>query len=143
MLTPVIEHRKIVVAMVVLFLVLTSSFGFCQGNNSKLFKQLQKEAKEINATLPQMISKEIQMIRVIARSYNEIALVCKTLFYQVSDLDITTMESALKPQTQRSLCSDPDVLEMMKRGISYTYVYFDKNDKYIGEFTVTPGDCGF
>lgn len=143
MINSFIDNRKIIISMSIMFLVLTSSFGFCKENNSKLFKQLQKEAEKINATLPQMISKEIQIIRVVARNYNELALVNKTLFYEASDLDITTMESALKPQTLRSLCSDPDVLEMMKRGISYTYVYFDKTDKYIGEFTVTPGDCGF
>lgn len=132
-----------IMAVIVMFILLTPISGMCQTNKSIQYKQLQKEAGLMNATLPQMISKEIQLVRVVVRDYNEIAFVFKTLFYNVSELNINKLETALKPQTKNSICSKPDTLELIKRGVSYTYVYHDKENNYIGEFSVTPKDCGF
>ena len=120
---------KQILAMAVMFIVLTPSMGLCQRDSTDLYRQLQKFAEEINATLPKMISKEIQMRKVVVRENNEVAIISKTLFYTVSDLNISGLESALKPGTKNSICSKPDTVLLMKRGVSFTYVYYDKNNQ--------------
>ena len=124
-------------------LLLIPSIGLCWGSKKKQYRQLQETAGEMNETLPQMISNEIQLVRVVAPAYNEMEYVMKTLLYSINDLNINAIERTLKPPTKNSICSSPDSLEMIKRGIIYTYVYYDKNNIYIGKFSVTPKDCGY
>ncbi|MBF0398614.1 MAG: hypothetical protein HQK78_17700 [Desulfobacterales bacterium] len=128
---------------ILICLLLIPSIGLCWGSKKKQYNELQKVAGEINEALPQMVSKEIQLVRVVAQEYNEIEYVMKTLLYSINDLNINSIERTLKPQTKNSICSSPDTLEMIKHGVTYTYVYYDKNNIYIGKFSVTPNDCGY
>ena len=134
---------KHIIFLAVLFIALPQPLGLCQEKNGNLHKQLQNLVKETNTTLPKMISKEIQMVKLVVKENNEVAIISKTLFYDASDLNINALESALKPGTKNNICSKPDSVLLMKRGVSFTYVYYDKSNKYIGKFTITSKDCGF
>lgn len=122
-------------------LLLIPSIALCF--NEKICAELHKTAADINATLPRMISKEIQLIKVVAKGCYEIEYKMKSKIYFVEDLSIVTIMKQLKLQTQRNLCSKPYSLKMLRKGISFTYTYYDKKNKYIGNFSITPTDCGY
>jgi hypothetical protein len=114
---------KQIIAMAVMFIVLTPSMGLCQGNSSELNRQLKKVAKEMNATLPKMTSKEMQLLKVEVRENNELTLITKSLFYSVSDLkNIIGWKEKMKQQTVNGICLNPDSVALMRTGASFAYV---------------------
>ena len=125
-------------AIVIVFIFLMPTMGLCQRHSSELNIQLRKEAKEINATLPKMLSKEMQLLKVEIRKNNEFTLIIKSLFYAVSDLkNIIGWKETMKQQTVNSICLKPDSVSLMRMGASFAYVYYDKNNQYVGEYSIT------
>ena len=41
------------------------------------------------------------------------------------------------------VCSNKRLIIHLKEGISYVYSYSDKDNNYVGDFIVTPSDCGY
>jgi hypothetical protein len=137
-----IWKMKKLFAMVIVFIFLIPTMGLCQRDSSELNRQLKKEAKEINATLPKMMSKEMQLLKIDVRENNEFTLIIKSLFYSVSDLkNIIGWKEAMKQQTVNSICLKPDSVSLMRMGASFAYVYYDKHNKYVGEYSITKKDC--
>ena len=133
---------KTIVITIMFGVLLMTSVSSWGGDRENLFRELQKEVSEINKSMPMMISNEIQLTRIIARSDREIAYIVKTVLYSKEQIDTRLLETNLKPPARNRICSNPKTLRLAKKGITLTHVYYDKSDKYIGEFSVTPKECG-
>ncbi len=129
-------------AMVIVVIFIIPTMGLCQRDSSELNRELKKVANKMNATLPKMTSKEMQLLKVEVRGNNEFTMITKTLFYSVSDLkNIIGWKEKMKQQTVNSICLEPDSVSLMRMGVSMTYIYYDKHNKYVGEYSITKKDC--
>lgn len=116
--------------------------GAYGSNKSEQRKQLEEIANELNASAPIRISNELVLTRIIVRDYDELAYVFHNLVYKASQINRSVFPQ-LKAQTERGVCSKPDTRRLLEEfGVSLSYVYYDKENTYIGEFTIKPRDCG-
>lgn len=125
------------VARVALFLLLASAIP-CWGLSKSEIRALHEGASEMNMSLPMMTSNEIQLSRVYMRGDNELVYVMKTIIHNKNQL---ASPESLKPSAVNSLCSNPDTSKTIKKGATYTHVYYDKNNLYAFEYSITARDC--
>lgn len=122
------------------FVFAAGAYGF---NKSEQRKLLEEIANEVNASAPTRISNELVLTRTIVRDYDELAYVFHNLVYKAYQINRSVFPQ-LKAQTERGVCSKPDTRRLLEEfGVSLSYVYYDKENTYIGEFTIKPRDCGF
>ncbi len=51
------------------------------------------------------------------------------------------MLALVKPSIAKGLCKDAKVLNLLKDGIIYRYVYTGKNGQSLGDIIITKTDC--
>lgn len=120
-------------------LLLTSTIP-CWGLSKNEIREMQEAASEMNKGLPMMTSKEIQLTRVYLQGDNEMRYQMKTIIHSKNQL--ATPET-IKPSAVNGLCSNPNTSKMIKKGVKYTHVFYDKDNKYAYEYSITAKDCGF
>ena len=136
------------IGLILLLLMTPSSLcaGWLHPNESPLrrdeLQQAWDEIDKTNSNLPVMLSKEMQLVRVLIRDEKEFVYKLKTISFSKSQIDPSLMIKNGKPSSANSLCSVKESLSMLKKGMIYTYSIYDKEDKYIGEYSVTSKDCG-
>lgn len=131
---------KSVVVTYVFIILLSITTGTCWGFSKKELSEMQKTVNDMNKGLPMMTSSEIQLTRVYLQGDNEFVYVLKTIIHNKNQF---VPAENLKPSSVNTLCTTPDTSKMIKRGLKYTYVFFDKNSKYAYEYSITAKDCGF
>jgi len=134
--------KFIITTHAVIILLLTTA-GTCMGFSNTEIYQFQKQASETNKTLPKMTSSEMELTRVEFRGDSEIVYVTKTTLYNADQINTKQLENNLKPTAVNIGCNSPTTLNLLKRGLKYTYVYYDKTNKYLSEYSITAKDCGF
>lgn len=134
-----VVFARSVITLLLAVIAPISSWGFSQ--NEVL--QLQKQVSEMNKTLPAMISNEMQLTRVQLQGENEFIYVTKTILYSADQINPKQLENTLKPNAVNGICTTPDMVAMVKRGMKYTYVFYDKFNKYISQYSISSRDCGF
>lgn len=105
-------------------------------------QEYQRLVNDMNKSLPMMTSSEMQLTRVYMRS-NEVVYVTKSIKLDRNQTSPAILENKIKPATVNGLCTAPDSSNMIKKGLVYTYVFYDKENKYISEYSISTRDCGF
>lgn len=134
------SSQKSVVIMLTVIFLMSITTGACWGLSKNELREIQKTASDMNKGLPMMTSSEIQLTRVYLQGDNEFVYVLKTIIHNKNQL---MPAEKLKPSAVNSLCTDPSTSKMIKRGLKYTYVFYDKANKYAYEYSITARDCGF
>lgn len=116
-----------------------ASWGFSQDE----VLQFQKAVGEMNKTLPTMTSREMQLTRVEFRGGSEFVYVSKSTIYSFNQINPRQLETNLKPTAVNGIFTTPDTRNMVKKGMKYTYVFYDKDNKYLSEYSIAAKDCGF
>ena len=135
------QSVKFIVITHVFILLFTFTSEKSWGFSKAEIREFQKEVSNINSGLPSMLSTEIQLTRVFLRSNSEVVYVGKALTYNKEQLDPKLIETNYKPSSVNTACTVPKIFRMIKKGMKYTYMFLDKNDKYIAEYSVTSIDC--
>ncbi len=136
------SSKSVFIAHAVIILLLIAT-GSSWGLSKSEIRQLQTEAREMNKTLPTMMSSEMQLTRVELRGDSELVYVCKSTIYSANQINPKQLENNLKPAAVNGICTTPGTLNLVKKGITFTYVYYDKANKYLSEYSITAKDCGF
>jgi hypothetical protein len=101
---------------------------------------VQEQARELGATLPQQLDPDTRATGVTARGCD------LTLEYELVTLSAREVSEsglrAMRGQVTAQLCSDKGALGVMHRGGRFTNVYYDRARAPIGLFTVAADDCG-
>lgn len=101
---------------------------------------VQEQARELGATLPQQLDADTRATGVTARGCD------LTLEYELVTLSAREVSEsglrAMRGQVTAQLCSDKGALGVMHRGGRFTNVYYDRARAPIGLFTVAADDCG-
>ncbi len=88
-----------------------------------------------------MTSSEMELTRVEFRGDSEMIYVTKTTLYNADQINTQQMENNLKPTAVNIGCSTPNTLNLLKRGLKYTYVFYDKANIFLSEYSITAKDC--
>ncbi|MBA3018614.1 MAG: hypothetical protein KJ550_02265 [Proteobacteria bacterium] len=134
---------RTVLILASILVALTASCKICYSESAVTARQLQKMAGEINATLPLQLDSEMVLYRVVAYDNKELVYQIQTISVNASDIDFNIVKKLMRPKIKNSLCTMPDTLAFLRMGIIYTYSFHDKNNYYMGKFSITPKDCGF
>lgn len=134
----IVVRRPLLIILLVLTVPVTS-WGFGQDE----VRQFQGAVAEMNKTLPAMTSKEMQLTRVEFRGTSEFVYEARSTIYSSNQINTKLLESSLKPTAVNGICTTPDTLNFVKRGMRYTYVFYDKDNRYLSEYSITAKDCAF
>ena len=130
------NRGSLIVAFALFILPFTVNNGFCASIES----QLQSIARESRKSLPMQIDDAVQA--------TNIAAIGKTLLNtyhftkpntslgNLSDLKAFYYRSSLN-----AACTNPDVLQTLKLGVSVIYDYYDVNNRFVMKFTIDNNTC--
>jgi hypothetical protein len=102
-------------------------------------RQVERQARETNATLPKRLDRDTSSTRVVAFG-------CDVIL-EYAMLDLTVNEVAvdgmrlMRDDVLQKLCSDVGARGVMAHGGSFTNVYRDQRSALIDQFTITTEDC--
>lgn len=104
---------------------------------------LEKLAAEINRSLPLMIDKETELLPSVGAEgmliYNY-----RLVSYSVTQLDPARFAAGARQRVSQGACNRPETRDdLLKKGVTLRYSYFDKDRQHIATVDVTPADCGF
>ncbi len=132
---------KFIITTHAAIIILLTTAVTCMGFSNTEIHQFQKQANEMNKTLPKMTSSEMELTRVEFRGDSEMIYVTKTTLYNADQINTQQMENNLKPTAVNIGCSTPNTLNLLKRGLKYTYVFYDKANIFLSEYSITAKDC--
>jgi len=138
--------RQTIVITLIIYVLLMTFSGFCWGQSKEeVFRAMQATASEMNRSLPMMVGSGLKLTTIIATNYDGLNLtyVVKSTAFSIEQLDPRLIQTKIKPVTVNGLCSNPGALAIMRRGIKYTYLLYDKDNRYVTEYSITAKDCGF
>jgi hypothetical protein len=106
--------------------------------NPSTDEQLEKTASMLNKKCPVMIDKETRLEnaavlpgRVFQYNFTLVNMV-------VDSINIKAFDENMKPLVLKSVKTNPRYKAYMKREVTISYAYSDKNGKYISVISVTP-----
>lgn len=104
---------------------------------------LKKIAAEINRSVPMMIDKETELLPaegtpgVLIYNYRLVS-------YSKSQIDPAKIGAGAKQRVTQAACNQPETRDdLLKKGVTLRYAYYDKDKQPIATVDVTPTDCGF
>jgi hypothetical protein len=110
-----------------------------RGASSPFCRQVERQARDTNAGLPQDLDRDTRATRVMAYGCDVI------LEYAMLDMSADQVAadgvSAMRDEVVRKLCSDKGAHGVLDHGGSFTSVYRDDRSALIDQFTVGLDDC--
>jgi hypothetical protein len=103
-------------------------------------RQVEQQARETNASLPQRLDKDTSATRIVAYGC-DVVLEYAMLDLRVSDVAVNGV-LAMRDEVLDKLCADGGARGVMDHGGSFTNVYRDERSALIDQFTIAAEDCG-
>ena len=116
---------------------------FAEKPDPRSLDGLSKIAAELNRSVPALIDKETELMRVEA---HEGMLIYKYRLvpFSVSQLNHEKFAASARERIVQLACNQTETREeYLKNGVTLRYSYFDKNKDHIATVDVAPKDCGF
>lgn len=112
-----------------------------QSNQTGELEQMLREtAKNINQQLPIMVDSETRLDTVLVQS--------KQMYYKYSlvksskdQIEKKEFDNAMKNVLSRNHCDNQETRKLLKLGIEYFYIYFDKNGALVSTINISQRDC--
>ena len=103
-----------------------------------LEKSLAVASQELNKQTPMVVDGATTLLStvVVEKSFN--------YNYQYSGtpaLTAANLAEAVKPNVINGVCTTPDMRELIDKGATYVYNYYDTTRTYIGNISVQKSDC--
>jgi hypothetical protein len=104
---------------------------------------LGKIAAEINRSVPMMIDQETELMPAEGAPgtliYNY-----RLVSYSIAQVDQERFAAGAKERVKQNACGRPETRDnLLKKGVTLRYSYFDKDKQHIATIDVAPSDCGF
>jgi hypothetical protein len=110
-----------------------------RGASSAFCQQVERQARETNATMPQNLDRDTRATRIVAYGCDVILeyVMLDVRSEQVAESGMTAMRN----QVAQKLCVDGGARGVLDHGGSFTSVYRDERSALIDQFTVSAEDC--
>jgi hypothetical protein len=125
--------------LIVLFLICTPSI--C---NAKfvLEDELIKVADEIQKQLPRMIDEESRLDSIMAIG-NDLYYRVTFVNYNADDFDIAKLRKRKELILKHNMCNNEDTKLLIKKGVSFNYYFFGKDDLAVLKIKINRNKCGY
>lgn len=135
----------VIFAMSIARVIVKSTFNnHKQGKADKAVEELLKDfAKEINSQAPIMVDPATRFD--MAMCYGKTMHFKYTMINssEYNELDKEVFKNVAMPTLVKNQCNNKKVVEMLKMGVEYDYIYFDKNGIHITTIHISEKNCGF
>lgn len=125
-----------IIAVIISFFFFTAADGFC----ASIEAQLQNIARETRKSLPMQIDDEVQATNIAA--IGKTILNTYNFTRKKSSLgNLNNVKAVYYNSSVNTSCSNPDVLQMLKYGVSVVYEYYDVDNVFVMKFTIDQNTC--
>ena len=100
-------------------------------------KHLSNIANSIKPYLPMMVDDETRLDSILSFEKN-LKYVYTMVNANQSDFNQRSLENALKPKVQNSVCTNETTMVFPRNNVVLTFTYYSKKGKFISEFSVKP-----
>jgi hypothetical protein len=104
-------------------------------------KLLIEGSKKINAQLPTMVDADTRLDTTMVIG-NQMHYKYTLINTSAKDIDKKTTTKELKSMLVTNQCGTDNMLKLLKMGVSYHYMYQDKNGIIISTIKISKKDCG-
>ena len=111
--------------------------------NPRSEESLNRLAAEINRRVPVMIDKETELLPAVGTermlTYNY-----RLVSYSVTQLDPNRFAMGAKERVTQGACNRSETRDdLLKKGVTLRYSYYDKDKQHIATIDISSADCGF
>lgn len=107
---------------------------------ASLSDKIKMEVTQLRKSLPSKIDSDVE-IYAISFDNKTITYRYRLLNADKAKIDLKYFKENIKPELIKEICSDKDLSDYIKRGITFSAIYADKNGAELGRAFVQPGDC--
>lgn len=143
--------KKVLCILGIIAVIVTIQYLFPQFSSSDKYTKkeliqmtpsiLNTMADKINKNTPMTLDKEIVLTNVVAMG-NRLIHNYQLINYSEGQIDTEHFLSTSKKNVIERFCTNPETKLVREIGaISFKYVYYDKNNKYIGQNTIRTSQC--
>lgn len=111
-------------------------------SKKELNKILLDFSRQTNAQLPIMVDAETRADTTMVID-NQLHFKYTMVKVNVKTIDKKATAKEIKTMLVNNQCSNDNMLKLLKLGVSYHYMYQDKNGNIITTFKITKIDCGY
>ncbi|MDD2723445.1 MAG: hypothetical protein PHH59_05385 [Methylovulum sp.] len=116
------------------------SYGSIAERDAVMVKQLKDYAKQLSEQLPMMVDAETQAFGVIALD-KVMSFSFRFINAVYNEVDVATLKKTSLENLNAIACQDSKVKIWMDFGMSYNYIYYDKNNRIIARIPFTQYHC--
>lgn len=131
--------------MVCMFLVLASGVVNAADKQKSSEKDIEKllieGSKKINTQLPTMVDADTRLDTTMVIG-NQMHYKYTMINASAKDIDKKATTKELKSMLVANQCGTDNMLKLLRMGVSYHYMYQDKNGNIISTIKVSKKDCG-
>ena len=126
--------------------VITAAWNFATRASDKEPVDMTVLASEMNAHMPMRLNSDVELVNV--RGFPGMLLYnLRYVNLRPEVIDGSRLNDAflheVKPTETEKACSTPTTRQYLQDGVTLRYVHHYLDSSYIGQFDVTPLDCGF
>ena len=130
---------KIVLSAILAYALYWLIITFASSSEPDLSFQLRKMAKELNKQSPIRLNEYTRARSVVV--YGNTIVYNHQLDFNKSDLEVPSVQSGGRSHFIKNLCSIKDTRHLLDSGADMKYMYYDINEVFITEFTISKRDC--
>lgn len=105
-------------------------------------KTLLETSKQINAQLPMMVDEETRLDTTICAG-NHMNYKYTLINLSDKDVDKKVFHNEVRKVLVKNQCGNANMVKMLKMGVSYDYMYQDRDGNIVAIVNVSKKDCGF
>jgi len=108
-----------------------------------LIEGFTKTANQYNQKLPMMLDQDTRLDKVTVGPGPRVVYHHTFPNYTSKDIDVNWLQTNLKPEIMRKVCSSTDMKKSLQYGGIYVYAYYGSDGGEINRFEIGSNDCGF
>jgi len=139
-----VEPKKVMIAIVALALLIGGVlifFNYFGRDDQAIFEaSLVKQAVEMNKTLPRMLDKNTRFDEVTVFG-TEVHYRHTVVTYSAEELDNDEFQRIMIDKLMNAQCRNPDLTELLRRGVKYRYNYFGNQGRLISTVLISKETC--
>jgi len=132
-----------VVVVAAYFVYLTASDWLRKESDPRSQEFLDKIAAEINRSIPVMIDQETELMPAVG-ALGMLIYNYRLVNVSTAQVDHNKFAAGAKERLKEGACSRPETRDnLLMKGVTLRYSYFDKEKQHIATIDVMPADCGY
>ena len=106
-------------------------------------KMLMNVVEEMNQKLPYQLSDELQIEETSIGEPKELVYRYTFLKPWKRQSIFDRIHGKFEPFAKKHIKDNSEIKELLKRGVTLKYTYYDKNGEFISDFSIKPSDYGY